>query len=153
MHLLGGVDAALAAGSGPLLPLHLLLLHETVVARVEAELDEAAARVVAGTLVRCLAGETLWEAVEEFCAEWGSRLEEPPVAPATSAAAGDGEASSSGDAAIDLEAWTDCIISEQDLRPEAFESRTWEEQRRILREMFGDSWTAEDERELAAEAA
>jgi hypothetical protein len=44
----------------------------------------------------------------------------------------------------------DCIITHNDLRPEAFLERTHTEQREILREMFGDDWNEEDEAALEA---
>ena len=37
-----------------------------------------------------------------------------------------------------------------DLRPEAFVVRTHDEQRQILRDMFGDDWDEEDEAALEA---
>jgi hypothetical protein len=48
----------------------------------------------------------------------------------------------------DGDSWMECIISHDELRPEAFVQRTFAEQRAILREMFGDDWTDEDEAEL-----
>ena len=47
-----------------------------------------------------------------------------------------------------IEAWQDCMVYHDELRPEAFVQHSMSEQRKILREMFGEDWTAEDDAEL-----
>lgn len=48
----------------------------------------------------------------------------------------------------DSDSWMECIISHDDLRPEAFVQHTFAEQQAILKEMFGDDWTDEDAADL-----
>lgn len=141
IHLLGGIAQYLRscaqARAAALPPLHLLLLHEVVEGLLQetTPLDGLAAHVVSTTLERCLGGRCLPLAVEAFLVEWESR-----AAPAQVVAP-----PAPDEAAL---SWEDCLITHDQLRPEAFVQRTLAEQRQILREMFGDDWNDEDEAAL-----
>lgn len=150
VHLLGEADGFLAGApdDGTLAPLPLLLLHEAVDGLLQdtTDLDALAAHIVAAAFERCLAGRALPLAVAAFFADRESRAPRPvpPIASARPAAAAGAEA---GDAPL---SWEDCVISHDQLRPEAFVEHTNAERRRILREMFGDEWSDDDDRDLEA---
>lgn len=152
VHLVGGVADYLRTCADPdstapsgLTPLHLLLLHDAVTdqLRRSTQLDATARQLVAAAFVGCLSNLSLSLAAESFFVAWESR--QAPVADASTVAP-------AGDIAVDDEAWMDCIISHDDLRPEAYEERTLAEQRAILREMFGEDWSYEDEVALEGQA-
>lgn len=141
IHLLGGVGQYLGAIDGGqtghgLSCLQVLLMHEIVEALLldSTELDAMAAHIVATTFERCLGGSALPMAVESFFVEWesnhlcGQAPEDEDVDP--------------------IEAWQDCMVDHDELRPEAFVQHSTSEQRQILKEMFGDEWTEEDEAEM-----
>ena len=147
VHLAGGVGDYLRASGkavGDLTPLHLLLLQEEIidVLRASTGLDALARYVVADSFMRCLSKVSLSLAVETFFVDWKSRHEPTSTGPESVAKAPD-EAEKT-----DEELWTDCIIGHEDLRPEAFVQRTHAEQGEILRDMFGEDWSEEDEAAL-----
>jgi|TARA_B100001964_G_scaffold227263_1_gene276984 hypothetical protein len=146
----GGSDREETGGPVQLTPLHLLLLQAEVASLLgEGDQLEATARdVVAATFVSCLSDVSLPLAVEAFFVEWESH-QQPSQATARSVATTTGEPSPE-EAAEGDEQWMDCIITHDDLRPEAFVVRTHDEQRQILRDMFGDDWDEEDEAALEA---
>jgi hypothetical protein len=149
VHLAGGVgDYLRASGTavGDLTPLHLLLLQEEIIdsLRPSTGLDALARYVVADSFMRCLSKVSLSLAVETFFVDWESRHEPTTTGPESVAKAPEkAEAEPT-----DEEQWTDCIISHEDLRPEAFVQRTHAERREILRDMFGEDWSEEDEAAL-----
>jgi hypothetical protein len=148
IHLLGGIgdylkayavsDRADLAGDG-LQPLHLLLLHELVEGIVQAEHSALTAHVVASTFERWLGGLSLKLAVEAFFADAVARTD-------STVEESDAEEESPE------EAWNDCIVEQDEIRPEAYEQKSLAEQRAILREMFGEDWSEEDDRALGEAA-
>mgnify|MGYP003572989696 CR=1 FL=1 len=148
IHLLGGVgehlrawrDPARQDGGAGLSPLHVLLLHELTEAALEetTSLSALSAHIVATTFERCLTGLTLPLAAESFFVEWESRsaVVTPPPA------AGPEDDEDPG------HFWAECIVDQDELRPEAYEQHTISEQQQILREMFGDDWSAEDDADI-----
>jgi hypothetical protein len=147
VHLAGGAEDYLRtcgsteADNIGLTPLHLLLLHDEVtdLLRQTSRVDELARQVVADAFINCLSSVALPLAVESFFVAWESR--QAPKTTVVRPVLVEGE---------DPEEWMDCIITHNDLRPEAFLERTHTEQREILREMFGDDWNEEDEAALEA---
>lgn len=142
LHLAADVATFLRACGDPRMSaLHLLLLHNRAMTHLDGEqVDSNARDLVAAVFCRCLSPDALPLAIESFFVEWESQQasaqpEAPSAAPATEATEGE-------------DAWMDCVIQHEDLRPEAFVERTVEEQRKILREMFGDDWSDEDEAAL-----
>ena len=153
IHLLGEIGEYLMNSGGmagdsddSLTQLHILLLHELVegVLRESTELDTVAAHIVAATCERCLADKTLPVAVESFFTEWESQPDDGDLLLA--------EVESGGETGVDEDdddgcgqLWADCIVAHDDLSQEAFEERTTADQKQLLREMFGEDWTEEDE--------
>ncbi|MFP6645603.1 MAG: hypothetical protein VCF24_18880 [Candidatus Latescibacterota bacterium] len=99
---------------------------------------------MADAFMRCLTTVSLSEAVEAFFVNFESQRE-PESTDAESVATAPGAAAEETN---EDEQWMDCIISHDDLRPEAFVQHTHAEQREILRDMFGDDWNEEDEAPL-----
>ncbi len=146
IHLLGGVGEFLRPIDGGqvghgLSALQLLLAHELVedLLKDSTDLDSTASHVVASTFERCLGGSALLMAVESFFVEWESRHVDNVV-----------DLSEEEDP---LEAWQECLVTHDELRPEAFVQRSTSEQQQILKEMFGDEWTEDDATEMAVDAA
>ncbi|MBT4099453.1 MAG: hypothetical protein HOM68_27060 [Gemmatimonadetes bacterium] len=146
IHLLGEIGDFLRpidggqSGHG-LSALQLLLAHGLTQAMLldSTELDAMAASVVASTFEHCLGGNALLMAVESFFVEWESRHMQAPLDPS--------------DEEDPIEAWQECLVEHDELRPEAFVQRSTQEQQQILREMFGDEWTDDDDAEIADKAA
>lgn len=149
------VDGGSASTPSGLTPLQLFLLHDEVAAmlRESPRLEAAARHIVARTFISCLSCMDLALAAESFFVAWESReatvaAERVQVAPTAVGS----RSADPGATAADDEQWMDCIISHEDLRPEAFEQRTHAEQREIMREMFGEDWCEEDETALEKSA-
>ena len=134
-----------------------LILHELVEVILEEtspDLDRVSAHVIASTLERSIHGNTVTQAVDEFCIQWAKTLR-PVVAPVEEIELQveldaqmldqplDDDAS--GDEADDIPTWTEYLVTHEELRPEAYEMRTYAEQREILREMFGEDVTIEED--------
>ncbi|MBT3344894.1 MAG: hypothetical protein HN712_23635 [Gemmatimonadetes bacterium] len=144
IHLLGEIGDYLrlidgGQASHGLNALHLLLMHELVEAllRDTTNLDAAAAHIVATTFERCLGDNALPMAVESYLVDWESNHARAPA-----------PAEEEEEDMNPIEAWQDCMVYHDELRPEAFVQHSMSEQRKILREMFGEDWTAEDDAEL-----
>lgn len=142
IHLLGGIGDFLRPIDGGqtghgLCALQLLLAHGLAQALLldTTELDAVAANVVASTFEHCLGGNALLMAVESFFVDWESRHMQTPLDPA--------------DDEEPIEAWQECLVEHDELRPEAFVQRSTQEQQEILKEMFGDEWTDDDDAEMA----
>ena len=88
---------------------------------------------------------TAWrQAVAEYCAKWAAALH-PAVVEFVEEAELNGVTDEVTDWTDDLDGdrdevptWTEYLITHEELRPEAYEMRTHEEQQQILREMFGE---------------
>ena len=158
MHLVAGVGDFLqtcsAGGTSVtpsgLTPLQLLLLHDEVTdaLRQSSTMEATARHIVASTFIGCLSGVDLALTVESFFVDWESRQSIAAAARQsvrTEPVGVDATAGLSADNSVDDEQWMDCIITHEDLRPEAFEQHTLAEQHRILREMFAEDWSEEDE--------
>tara|TARA_Y100000758_G_scaffold179015_1_gene127285 strand:+ start:217 stop:570 length:354 start_codon:yes stop_codon:yes gene_type:complete len=52
-----------------------------------------------------------------------------------------------------MDAWQDCLVEHDELRPEAYVQRSTKEQQQILKEMFGDEWTEEDDAQIVEASA
>jgi len=142
--LLGGIGEYLRpiTGEHGLSALQLLLTREVVeVLLVDAgNLDAAAAHVIATTFEHCLGGNALDMAVESFFAEWESNHAERR----TDAIDEDEDP---------MDAWQDCLVEHDELRPEACVQRSTKEQQQILKEMFGDEWTEEEDAQIVEASA
>ncbi|MDA0334082.1 MAG: hypothetical protein O2782_02840 [bacterium] len=158
VHLVAGVGNFLQTCAGGdsratpsgLTPLQLLLLHDEVTdaLRQSSTMEAAARHIVARTLIGCLSRVDLALTVESFFVAWESHQSIAAAAQQrvrTEPVGVDATVGLSTDNSVDDEQWMDCIITHEDLRPEAFAQCTLAEQHRILREMFAEDWSEEDE--------
>ena len=154
IYLLGSVGEHLDSGAGgdesdEFNQLHVLLLHELVEGILqETALDAVAAHVVATTLVRCVGDAGLQAGVESYCLDLEKRTADGELM----AIDADLEARAeigTGESDDDVgQFWADCIVTHDELRSEAFEERSNNEQNRILKEMFGEDWNEGDEADV-----
>ena len=128
-----------------------LILHEVIEVVLEetTDLDRLSAHVIAATFERSIHGATVTRAVEDYCIQWEKGLqsaaapvEETEIDPQSLDFADDGEASGDAD---EIPTWSEYLITHEELRPEAYEVRTQDEQQRILLEMFGEEVTSEED--------
>ena len=124
-----------------------LILHELVEVVVEeaSDLDPLSAHVIASTFERSLRGAALSLAAEDYCTQWESALQPAETAIEVKELEIDFDVDGDDDEADDIPTWTDYLITHDELRPEAFETRTDAEQRAILREMFGEEVAIEED--------
>ena len=149
IYLVGGVGEYLGGGATEetgeeFTHLHILLLHELVEEILEETVpDSLAAHVVATTVARCLAGTGLQAAVESYCLELKRLAVDGDLMAIEAELEGEPGVNESDDEVGQF--WADCIVTHDELRSEAFEERSIDEQNSILRAMFGDDWSEEDE--------
>lgn len=135
-----------------------LILHELVELILEdtsPELDHLSSHVIASTLEHCIHGDAVARAVADYCDRWAEDLR--PAAVSDEVEMDETQLQERLDAEIqvreldddaedgaeDIPSWTDYLITHEELRPEAYEMRTYAEQREILREMFGEDVSIE----------
>lgn len=139
IYLVGGVGEYLGGGatedSEEFTHLHILLLHELV----EDILEETGSSLAA----HCLGGTGLQAAVELYCLELKNLAVNGDLMAIEAELEGElGVNESDNDVG---QFWADCIVTHDELRSEAFEQRSTDDQNLILRAMFGDDWNEEDE--------
>jgi len=149
IYLVGGVGEHLGGGSTEetgeeFTHLHILLLHELVEEILEETVpDSLAAHVVATSVARCLGGTGLQAAVESYRLELKKLAVDGDLMAIEAELEGEPGVNESDDEVGQF--WADCIVTHDELRSEAFEQRSTDEQNLILRAMFGDDWNEEDE--------
>lgn len=148
IYLVGGVGEYLGGGatedSEEFTHLHILLLHELVEDILEETgSDSLAAHVVATSVAHCLGGTGLQAAVESYCLELKKLAVDGDLMAIEAELEGELGVNESDDDVGQF--WADCIVTHDELRSEAFEQRSTDEQNLILRAMFGDDWNEEDE--------
>jgi hypothetical protein len=123
-----------------------LILHEVVEVVLDetTDLDRLSAHVVAATFERSIHGVSVSQAVAEYCTQWAAALQ-PAVVEFVEEAELGGVTDKVKDRADDVDGdsaeeptWTEYLITHEELRPEAYQMRTHEEQQQILLEMFGE---------------